>query len=89
MTDTDTIPVTVHTTTVATPPTLSSVANIPTEVTLWLSGLVEATHKQFAALWVILATAGVVGTPAGSKGGYVLLGYAALAHIAENLFKKA
>jgi hypothetical protein len=51
--------------------------------------MVEITHKQVAAVWGILAAAGVVGTPGGTKTGYVLLGYAALAHLAENLFQKS
>lgn len=70
-----------------TPVNLDTVTKLPAELTAWLSGLVEATHKQFAILWGILATTGVVGVPAGAKlGGGALLAYGALAHIAENLF---
>ena len=74
------------------PPALSvsTVTALPGELANWLSGLVEATHKQFAILWGILATTGVVGGPAGAKlGGGALLVYGAIAHAAENLFKKA
>jgi hypothetical protein len=71
------------------PVSVSTITALPTEIATWLSGLVEATHKQFAILWGILATTGVVGVPAGAKlGGGALLVYGALAHLAENLFKK-
>lgn len=72
-----------------TPVSVDTLTKLPQELTVWLSSLVETLHKQFAVLWGLLATTGVVGTPAGTKGGYVLLGYGALAHLAENLFKKA
>lgn len=66
--------------------TNAEVASLPTKIAAWISGVIELTHKQAAALLGILTTAGVIRIPAGSKGGYVFLGYAALAHIAENLF---
>ena len=72
-----------------TPVSVDTITKLPTELAAWLSQFVEMAHKQFAILWGLLATTGVVGTPAGTKGGYVLLGYGALAHLAENLFKKA
>ena len=68
-------------------PTVTSLGTLPTELASWLANFIEITHKQFAVLWGLLATTGVIGTPAGHQGGYVLLGYAGLAHIAENLFK--
>ena len=41
-----------------------------------------------AAIWGILAAAGVVGVPAGAKtGSAILLGYAAICHVAERLLK--
>jgi hypothetical protein len=69
-------------------PSLANVASIPHLIANYVSSLVELTHKQAAAIWGILAAAGVVGVPAGAKtGSAILLGYAALCHIAERLLK--
>ena len=60
----------------------------PHQIAQYFSSIVELTHKQAAAVWGILAAAGVVGTPAGAKtGSAILLGYAALCHIAERFLK--
>jgi len=69
-------------------PTLQSVASLPHQIAQYFSSIVELTHKQAAAIWGILAAAGVVGVPAGAKtGSAILLGYAAICHIAERLLK--
>ncbi len=69
-------------------PTIASVATLPHQIAQYFSSIVELTHKQAAAVWGILAAAGVVGTPAGAKtGSAILLGYAALCHIAERFLK--
>jgi hypothetical protein len=69
-------------------PSLQSVATLPHTIASYLASIVELTHKQAAAIWGLLAAAGVVGVPAGAKtGSAVLLGYAALCHIAEHLLK--
>jgi len=69
-------------------PNSQNVSAIPKIIASWAAEIVEITHKQVAAVWGILAGAGVVGTPGGTKTGYALLAYAALAHFAENVFHK-
>jgi hypothetical protein len=73
--------------TTLTTPSLSSIEQIPKAVATWASDIVEVTHKQAAAVWGLLATAGVVGTPAGHEGGFALLAYAVVAHVAEKFLK--
>jgi len=69
-------------------PPLQTVATLPHQIAQYLSSIVELTHKQAAAVWGILAAAGVVGVPAGAKtGSAVLLGYAAVCHLAERFLK--
>jgi hypothetical protein len=69
-------------------PSLATVATLPHQIAQYFSSIVELTHKQVAAVWGILAAAGVVGVPAGAKtGSAVLLGYAAVCHIAERFLK--
>ena len=69
-------------------PSLQNVATLPHQIAQYFSSIVELTHKQAAAVWGVLAAAGVVGVPAGAKtGSAILLGYAAICHIAERLLK--
>jgi hypothetical protein len=69
-------------------PSLATVATLPHQIAQYFSSIVELTHKQVAAVWGVLAAAGVVGVPAGAKtGSAVLLGYAAVCHIAERFLK--
>ena len=69
-------------------PSLATVATLPHQIAQYFSSIVELTHKQAAAIWGILAAAGVVGVPAGAKtGSAILLGYAAICHVAERLLK--
>ncbi len=75
-------------TTVPQVPNLTNLTNIPKVIGAWLAEVVEATHKQAAALTGILATAGIA-WPTGRDAGYALLAYAAVCHVAENLFPKA
>ena len=69
-------------------PSLATVATLPHQIAQYFSSIVELTHKQVAAVWGVLAAAGVVGVPAGAKtGSAILLGYAAICHVAERLLK--
>ena len=68
---------------------LAQAITLPHQLAAWFSGLVSLTHKEFAALWGILATTGVVGVAGGTKTGYALLAYSAVVHAAEKLFAKA
>ena len=69
-------------------PSLATVATLPHQIAQYFSSIVELTHKQAAASWGLLAAAGVVGVPAGAKtGSAILLGYAAICHVAERLLK--
>ena len=69
-------------------PSTADLLAVPHQLINWFTTFVEDEHKHFAALWGILATAGVVGVPDGAKGGYALMAYAGLAHVAEKLFSK-
>lgn len=65
----------------------SNTADVPRSVIAWCANLVETCHKQVAAVLGLLVAGGIIGVPAGPKvGAGLFLGYAAIAHIADNLF---
>jgi hypothetical protein len=71
-------------------PNVPNLAEVPKALAVWVQDVVEILDKPAAFVWGLLATAGVVGVPAGPKlGGGALLAFALGQHLAENLLKKS
>ena len=69
-------------------PQVPQLTNVPKIVGAWLSDVVDATHKQAAALLAVLAATNVVSV-GGHENAYALLAYAAASYVAEKLFGKS
>ena len=69
-------------------PTIASVATLPHQIAQYFSSIVELTHKQATAVCGHPRRRRRRRSPTGAKtGSAILLGYAALCHIAERFLK--
>jgi hypothetical protein len=73
----------------ATPVSVKPVTDLPKKVAAWISEVVGAFHKEAALVMGILVALGVTPTPAADSKvtSGLLVGYAALAQLAEKLLK--
>ena len=70
---------------------IPSLTKVVTSLTGFVSEVVSSVHKEAALVLGLLTATGTMPIPAtGEKlGASLLIGYAAVCHVAENLFKKA
>ena len=72
-----------------TPVSVKPVTDLPKKVAAWIAELVGAFHKEAALVMGVLVAMGITPTPAADSKvtSGLLVGYAALAQLAEKLLK--